>query len=110
MLLAEDPARSCTASGGSIADLGKGRRPQHGVPGVGEVMTEVIMDESLRPGTERKLGVLTQTSDLDLHMRVEERRLEGYVWWNGRRCRLMALRDEEEAAAPTDRDDGPVPA
>ena len=63
---------------------------------------KVIMDESLRPDTERKLDVLTEMPDLDLHVRVQEHRLEGYVWWNGRRYRLMGVRDEEEAAAPAD--------
>jgi hypothetical protein len=60
------------------------------------------MDESLRQDAERKLRVLTETPDLDLHVRVQEHRLEGYVWWNGRRYRLMGVRDEEEAAVPAD--------
>lgn len=55
---------------------------------------KVIMDESLRRDTVRKLDVLTETPDLDLHVRVQEHRLEGYVWWNGRRYRVMGVRDD----------------
>jgi hypothetical protein len=68
------------------------------------------MDESLHQDTDRKLRVLTETPDLDLHVRVQEHRLEGYVWWNGRRYRLMGVRDEEEAAVPADSGVPPVPA
>jgi hypothetical protein len=68
---------------------------------------KVIMDESLRQDTERKLRALTETPDLDLHVRVQEHRLEGYAWWNGRRYRLMGVRDEEEATAPADGDGRP---
>lgn len=68
------------------------------------------MDESLRSDTGRKLHVLTDTPDLDLPVRVQEHRLEGYVWWNGRRYRLMGVRDAEEPAAPADRGDRPETA
>jgi hypothetical protein len=68
------------------------------------------MDDSLHQDTDRKLRVLTETPDLDLHVRVQEHRLEGYVWWNGRRYRLMGVRDEEEAAVPADSGVPPVPA
>jgi hypothetical protein len=37
------------------------------------------MDESLRQDAEHKLHVLTEIPDLDLHVRVQEHRLEGYV-------------------------------
>jgi hypothetical protein len=62
------------------------------------------MDESLWPDSERKLQALTDTPDLDLHVRVEEHRLEGYAWWQGRRYRLMGVRDEEPAAPADDGD------
>jgi hypothetical protein len=65
------------------------------------------MDESLRQDSERKLRALTETPDLDLHVRVQEHRLEGYAWLNGRRYRLMGIRDEEEAAAPAHGGDRP---
>jgi hypothetical protein len=64
------------------------------------------MDESLRQDAERKLRVLTETPDLDLHVRVQEHRLEGYAWWNGRRYRFIGVRDEEKAAVPADGGDG----
>jgi hypothetical protein len=65
------------------------------------------MDQSLREDSERKLRALTDTPDLDLHMRVQEHRLEGYIWCNGRRYRLMGIRDEEEAAAHPEGGDRP---
>jgi hypothetical protein len=68
------------------------------------------MDESLRRDAERKLRVLTETPDLDLHVRVQEHRLEGYVWWNGRRYRLMGVRDEEEGVTTAGGGDRPGPA
>jgi hypothetical protein len=65
------------------------------------------MDQSLREDSERKLRALTDTPDLDLHMRVQEHRLEGYIWCNGRRYRLMGIRDEEEAAGRPEGGDQP---
>ncbi|MEU4674514.1 hypothetical protein AB0F91_42795 [Amycolatopsis sp. NPDC023774] len=70
------------------------------------------MDPRLREDTERKLDQLTDHPDMDLHLRIQEHRLEGYAWCNGRRYRIMGVRDEEDAAEEPDggrpdRCDGP---
>ncbi|MEV6905207.1 hypothetical protein [Amycolatopsis sp. NPDC051372] len=43
------------------------------------------MDPRLREDTERKLDQLTDHPDMDLHLRIQEHRLDGYAWCNGRR-------------------------
>ena len=53
------------------------------------------MDESLETDSERKLRRLTEQPDLDLHLRIQEHRIEGFVWSEGRRYRLIGVRDEE---------------
>jgi hypothetical protein len=53
------------------------------------------MDETLGKDTERKLHELTENPDMDLHLRVQEHRIEGFVWVGGRRYRLVGVRDEE---------------
>ncbi|MEV7046537.1 hypothetical protein [Amycolatopsis sp. NPDC051061] len=63
------------------------------------------MDPRLREDTERKLDQLTDHPDMDLHLRIQEHRLEGYAWCNGRRYRIMGVRDEEEdVPTPADGD------
>ena len=56
------------------------------------------MDERLEADTNRKLERLTEYPDLDLHLRIQEHRLEGYAWCDGRRFRILGVRDEEEPA------------
>ncbi|MEU0381478.1 hypothetical protein [Streptomyces cyaneofuscatus] len=38
---------------------------------------------------------MTDQPDMDLHLRLEEHRIEGYIWVQGRRYRIMGIRDEE---------------
>jgi len=54
------------------------------------------MDRRLEADTHRKLERLTEHPDLDLHLRIQEHRLEGYAWCEGRRFRILGVRDEEE--------------
>jgi hypothetical protein len=54
------------------------------------------MDPRLRADTERKLDRITDHPDMDLHLRIQEHRLEGYAWCDGRRYRIIGVRDEEE--------------
>ncbi|MEW1687381.1 hypothetical protein ACIQOF_27520 [Streptomyces sp. NPDC091265] len=61
------------------------------------------MDDELEHDTERKLRTLTDHPDMDLHLRLEEHRIEGYIWLQGRRYRVMGVRDEEPR---DDEDDG----
>jgi hypothetical protein len=58
------------------------------------------VDERLEADTGRKLERLTEYPDLDLHLRFQEHRLEGYAWSEGRRLRILGVRDEEEPTAP----------
>jgi hypothetical protein len=53
------------------------------------------MDPKLQQDTNLKLHELTERPDLDLHVRIQEHRLEGYAWIDGKRYRLMGIRDEE---------------
>ena len=54
------------------------------------------MDRRLEADTNRKLERLTEHPDLDLHLRIQEHRLEGYAWSEGRRFRILGVRDEED--------------
>ncbi len=54
------------------------------------------MDDSLQPDNEHKLRQLTDHPDMDMHLRIEEHRIEGFLWSGGRRYRLVGVRDEEE--------------
>jgi hypothetical protein len=61
------------------------------------------MDRRLESDTARKLEELTERPDMDLHLRIQEHRIEGYVWTNGHRFRVVGVRDEEApdgSAAP----------
>jgi hypothetical protein len=53
------------------------------------------MDHHLHSDTERKLRQLADQPDLDVHLRIQEHRIEGYAWCNGKRYRLLGVRDEE---------------
>lgn len=53
------------------------------------------MDESLEDDSRRKLQRLAEHPDFDLHLRMDEHRVEGYIWSDGRRFRLIGVRDEE---------------
>lgn len=53
------------------------------------------MDEHLANDHEEKLHELTEHPDLDVHLRIEAHRIEGFVWSDGRRYRLVGVRDEE---------------
>jgi hypothetical protein len=54
------------------------------------------MDPQLYKDSNRKLDRITEHPDLDLHLRIQDHRLEGYVWSEGRRFRIMGVRDEED--------------
>jgi hypothetical protein len=54
------------------------------------------MDRRLESDTARKLEELTERPDMDLHLRIQEHRIEGYVWTNGHRFRVVGVRDEED--------------
>jgi hypothetical protein len=54
------------------------------------------VDHHLEADTRRKLEDLTERPTMDLHLRIEEHRLEGYVWSEGRRFRILGVRDEED--------------
>ncbi|MFF2721291.1 hypothetical protein [Streptomyces sp. NPDC058011] len=56
------------------------------------------MDEKLERDSHSKLQKLTEQPDMDLHLRLEEHRIEGYIWLQGRRYRIMGIRDEESTA------------
>jgi hypothetical protein len=58
------------------------------------------MDENLEQDTARKLEELTENPDIDLHLRIQDHRLEGFAWCQGRRYRLIGVRDEEPADGP----------
>ena len=69
------------------------------------------MDAQLYSDTHHKLDRITEHPDLDLHLRIQEHRLEGYVWSAGRRFRIMGIRDEEDCnpvANPEPTGHGPV--
>jgi hypothetical protein len=53
------------------------------------------MDPQLYADTQRKLAEITDQPDIDMHLRIQEHRLEGYFWSNGRRYRIIGIRDEE---------------
>jgi hypothetical protein len=54
------------------------------------------VDENLEQDTTKKLKDLTEHPDIDLHLRIQDHRLEGFAWCQGRRYRLIGVRDEEE--------------
>jgi hypothetical protein len=53
------------------------------------------MDEKLRSDVDKKTEDLTEHPDIDLHLRIQEHRIEGYAWCNGLRYHLLGVRDEE---------------
>ena len=55
------------------------------------------MDENLEQDTTKKLKDLTEHPDIDLHLRIQDHRLEGFAWCQGRRYRIIGVRDEEES-------------
>jgi hypothetical protein len=57
------------------------------------------MDEHVERDTAQKLEQLTEHPDIDLHLRIQEHRIEGLAWCQGRRYRLIGVRDEEPDAA-----------
>jgi hypothetical protein len=59
--------------------------------------TENLVDRNLEPDNAKKLNELTERPDIDLHVRIQEHRIERFVWCQGRRYRLLGIRDEEEA-------------
>jgi hypothetical protein len=54
------------------------------------------VDRNLEPDNAKKLKELTERPDIDLHVRTQEHHIEGFVWCQGRRYRLLGIRDEEE--------------
>jgi hypothetical protein len=73
------------------------------------------MDKDLKQDAALKLERLTEQPDIDLHLCIQEHRLEGFVWCQGRRYRLVGVRDEEAAdspltESPTVRDSGAMDA
>jgi|GraSoiStandDraft_4_1057263.scaffolds.fasta_scaffold2048955_1 hypothetical protein len=67
------------------------------------------MDHQLEADTSRKLERLTEHPDLDLHLRIQEHRLEGYAWSDGRRFRIIGVRDEEDPPDSTEGRNGSEP-
>lgn len=55
------------------------------------------MDINLKRDAARKLEQLTEHPDIDLHLRIQDHRIEGIVWCQGRRYRLLGVRDDEPA-------------
>jgi hypothetical protein len=53
----------------------------------------MLWTNALRPTPPARWN---QHPDLDLHLRIQEHRLEGYGWCDGRRLRILGVRDEEE--------------
>jgi hypothetical protein len=60
------------------------------------------MDPSLGPDSQHKLEQLSDHPDFDVHLRVQEHRVEGYLWSHGRRYRIVGIRDEEARAETPD--------
>ena len=58
------------------------------------------MDINLKRDAARKLEQLTESPDIDLHLRVEDHHIEGIAWCQGRRYRLLGVRDDEPAERP----------
>jgi hypothetical protein len=54
-----------------------------------------IMDINLKRDAALKLEQLTEHPDIDLHLRIQDHRIEGIAWCQGRRYRLLGVRDEE---------------
>lgn len=59
------------------------------------------MDEKLERDSHSKLQKLTEQPDMDLHLRLEEHRIEGYIWLQGRRYRIMGIRDRDRRPMKT---------
>jgi len=58
------------------------------------------MDHSLESDNQEKLRQLSDHPDLDLHLRIQDHRIEGFIWSDGRRYRLLGVRDEEDESTP----------
>jgi hypothetical protein len=59
------------------------------------------MDHSLGSDNEEKIRALADHPDIDLHLRIQDHRVEGFVWSEGRRYRLLGVRDEEDQTEET---------
>jgi hypothetical protein len=59
------------------------------------------MDRNLERDSAKKLDELTEHPDIDLHLRIQDQRIEGFAWCEGRRYRLIGIRDEEQADETT---------
>jgi hypothetical protein len=57
------------------------------------------MDDTLQGDHQFQLDALTHDPTMDLHVRVTEHKAEALLWLNGRRYRLLGVRDEEPSAA-----------
>jgi hypothetical protein len=53
------------------------------------------MDKSLEGDYQFQLEQLTEFPTMDFHMRVTEQKVEALLWLDGRRYRLLGVRDEE---------------
>jgi hypothetical protein len=56
------------------------------------------MDSSLDRDHRYQLQELVHEPTLDLHIRVSENKVEALLWADGKRYRLLGVRDEEPAA------------
>jgi hypothetical protein len=56
------------------------------------------MDETLARDAQFQLSELTEHPTMDLHVRVSEHKVEALLWLDGRRYRLLGVRDEEPDA------------
>jgi hypothetical protein len=57
------------------------------------------MDDKLQDDHQFQLDELTHRPTMDVHVRVTEHKAEALLWLNGRRYRLLGVRDEEPDAA-----------
>lgn len=60
------------------------------------------MDETLGRDAQFQLSELTERPTMDLHLRVTEQKVEALLWLDGRRYRLLGVRDEEPDARDDD--------
>jgi hypothetical protein len=59
------------------------------------------MDMNLKRDAARELEQLTEHPDIDLHLRIQDHRIEGIAWCQGRRYRLLGVRDDVAAEDST---------
>lgn len=63
------------------------------------------MDRTLEPDVRFQLEQLTEHPTMDLHVRVSEHKVEALLWLDGRRYRLLGVRDEEPTRPDEDSTD-----